>query len=128
MVLSSALIVVDVWTRDGDAWKLSQLYLSRPDTLKRWPPTALERQLPEVAVEALVPACRQRSRDASRGERLTTRQKRRSIGRRSQRVSALRPAARHVKWPAPILHLPHDTVLCLRWSRTAVIRDKQEAR
>ena len=32
---SGEFAVVDVWTRDGDAWKLSARHLSRPDTLKR---------------------------------------------------------------------------------------------
>ena len=32
---SGEFAVVDVWTKDGDAWKLSQRHLSRPDTLKR---------------------------------------------------------------------------------------------
>jgi hypothetical protein len=32
---SGEFAVVDVWTKDGDAWKLSARHLSRPDTLKR---------------------------------------------------------------------------------------------
>jgi len=32
---SGEFAVVDVWTKDGDAWKLSARLLSRPDTLKR---------------------------------------------------------------------------------------------
>jgi len=32
---SGEFAVVDIWTRDGDAWKLSSRYLSRPDTIKR---------------------------------------------------------------------------------------------
>jgi ketosteroid isomerase-like protein len=32
---SGEFAVVDVWTRDGDAWKLSARHLSRPDALKR---------------------------------------------------------------------------------------------
>jgi ketosteroid isomerase-like protein len=32
---SGEFALVDVWTRDGDAWKLSARHLSRPDTLKR---------------------------------------------------------------------------------------------
>ena len=32
---SGEFALVDVWTKDGDAWKLSQRHLSRPDTLAR---------------------------------------------------------------------------------------------
>jgi ketosteroid isomerase-like protein len=32
---SGEFAVVDVWTKDGDAWKLSSRHLSRPDVLKR---------------------------------------------------------------------------------------------
>ncbi len=32
---SGEFALVDVWTKDGDAWKLSARHLSRPDTLKR---------------------------------------------------------------------------------------------
>ena len=32
---SGEFAVVDIWTRDGDAWKLSSRFLSRPDVLKR---------------------------------------------------------------------------------------------
>jgi hypothetical protein len=32
---SGEFAVVDVWTKDGDAWKLSARHLSRPDVLKR---------------------------------------------------------------------------------------------
>jgi hypothetical protein len=32
---SGEFAVVDIWTKDGDAWKLSARHLSRPDTLKR---------------------------------------------------------------------------------------------
>ena len=32
---SGEFAVVDVWTKDGKAWKLSQRHLSRPDALKR---------------------------------------------------------------------------------------------
>jgi hypothetical protein len=32
---SGEFAVVDVWTRDGDTWKLSARHLSRPDSLKR---------------------------------------------------------------------------------------------
>lgn len=32
---SGEFAVVDIWTRDGSAWKLSSRYLSRPDTIKR---------------------------------------------------------------------------------------------
>jgi hypothetical protein len=32
---SGEFAVVDVWTKDGGAWKLSTRLLSRPDTLKR---------------------------------------------------------------------------------------------
>ena len=32
---SGEFAVVDIWTKDGDAWKLSVRHLSRPDTLKR---------------------------------------------------------------------------------------------
>ena len=32
---SGEFAVVDVWTKDGGAWKLSARHLSRPDTLKR---------------------------------------------------------------------------------------------
>ena len=32
---SGEFAVVDVWTKDGDNWKLSARYLSRPDKLKR---------------------------------------------------------------------------------------------
>ena len=32
---SGEFAVVDVWTKDGNAWKLSARHLSRPDVLKR---------------------------------------------------------------------------------------------
>jgi hypothetical protein len=32
---SGEFAVVDVWTKDGDAWKLSARYLARPDVVKR---------------------------------------------------------------------------------------------
>lgn len=32
---SGEFAVVDVWTKDGNSWKLSARHLSRPDTLKR---------------------------------------------------------------------------------------------
>jgi hypothetical protein len=32
---SGEFAVVDIWTRDGSAWKLSSRYLSRPDAIKR---------------------------------------------------------------------------------------------
>ena len=32
---SGEFAVVDVWTKDGGAWRLSARHLSRPDTLKR---------------------------------------------------------------------------------------------
>lgn len=32
---SGEFAVVDIWTKDGSAWKLSSRYLSRPDTIKR---------------------------------------------------------------------------------------------
>lgn len=32
---SGEFAVVDVWTKDGETWKLSQRHLGRPDTLKR---------------------------------------------------------------------------------------------
>jgi ketosteroid isomerase-like protein len=32
---SGEFAIVDVWTKDGDTWKLSARHLSRPDTLKR---------------------------------------------------------------------------------------------
>ncbi len=32
---SGEFAVVDVWTKDGEAWKLSSRHLSRPDTVKR---------------------------------------------------------------------------------------------
>jgi uncharacterized protein DUF4440 len=32
---SGEFALVDVWTKDGDAWRLSARHLSRPDTLKR---------------------------------------------------------------------------------------------
>lgn len=32
---SGEFAVVDVWTKHGDAWKLSARLFSRPDTLKR---------------------------------------------------------------------------------------------
>jgi ketosteroid isomerase-like protein len=32
---SGEFAVVDVWTKDGDTWKLSARHLSRPDSLKR---------------------------------------------------------------------------------------------
>jgi uncharacterized protein YecE (DUF72 family) len=32
---SGEFAVVDVWTKDGDAWKLSARFLSRPDVVKR---------------------------------------------------------------------------------------------
>ena len=32
---SGEFAVVDVWTKEGDAWKLSARHLSRPDTLTR---------------------------------------------------------------------------------------------
>jgi ketosteroid isomerase-like protein len=32
---SGEFAVVDIWTKDGNAWKLSSRYLSRPDTIKR---------------------------------------------------------------------------------------------
>jgi len=32
---SGEFAVVDVWTKEGDAWKLSARHLSRPDSLKR---------------------------------------------------------------------------------------------
>ena len=32
---SGEFAVVDVWTKDGNTWKLSSRHLSRPDTLKR---------------------------------------------------------------------------------------------
>jgi hypothetical protein len=32
---SGEFAVLDVWTKDGDAWKLSARYLSRPDVVKR---------------------------------------------------------------------------------------------
>jgi len=32
---SGEFAVVDVWTKSGDAWKLSARFLSRPETLKR---------------------------------------------------------------------------------------------
>jgi hypothetical protein len=32
---SGEFALVDVWTKDGDAWKLSQRHLSRPDTVAR---------------------------------------------------------------------------------------------
>ena len=32
---SGEFAVVDVWTKEGDAWKLSSRYSARPDTLRR---------------------------------------------------------------------------------------------
>jgi hypothetical protein len=32
---SGEFAVVDVWTKSGDAWKLSARFLSRPEVLKR---------------------------------------------------------------------------------------------
>jgi Domain of unknown function (DUF4440) len=32
---SGEFAVVDIWTKDGSAWKLSSRYLSRPDAIKR---------------------------------------------------------------------------------------------
>ena len=32
---SGEFAVVDIWTKDGNSWKLSSRYLSRPDTIKR---------------------------------------------------------------------------------------------
>lgn len=32
---SGEFALVDVWTKDGSAWKLSSRYLSRPDTIRR---------------------------------------------------------------------------------------------
>jgi len=32
---SGEFAVVDIWTKDGGAWKLSSRYLGRPDTIKR---------------------------------------------------------------------------------------------
>ena len=32
---SGEFSVVDIWSRDGDTWKLSARYLSRPDSIKR---------------------------------------------------------------------------------------------
>jgi hypothetical protein len=32
---SGEFAVVDVWTKDGESWKLSARYLSRPDVVKR---------------------------------------------------------------------------------------------
>lgn len=32
---SGEFAVVDIWTKDGSAWKLSSRYLARPDTIKR---------------------------------------------------------------------------------------------
>jgi Domain of unknown function (DUF4440) len=32
---SGEFAVVDIWTKDGGAWKLSSRYLSRPDAIKR---------------------------------------------------------------------------------------------
>ncbi len=32
---SGEFAVVDVWTKDGDAWKLSARYTARPDVVKR---------------------------------------------------------------------------------------------
>ena len=32
---SGEFAVIDVWTKDGNAWKLSSRHLSRPDTLRR---------------------------------------------------------------------------------------------
>jgi Domain of unknown function (DUF4440) len=32
---SGEFVVVDVWTKDGESWKLSARYLSRPDVVKR---------------------------------------------------------------------------------------------
>ena len=32
---SGEFAVVDVWTKNGDAWKLSARFLSRPDVAKR---------------------------------------------------------------------------------------------
>jgi ketosteroid isomerase-like protein len=32
---SGEFAVVDIWTKDGKAWKLSSRYLSRPDTIPR---------------------------------------------------------------------------------------------
>jgi ketosteroid isomerase-like protein len=32
---SGEFAVVDVWTKDGDTWRLSVRHLSRPDTIKR---------------------------------------------------------------------------------------------
>jgi ketosteroid isomerase-like protein len=32
---SGEFAVVDIWTKDGNAWKLSSRYLSRPETIKR---------------------------------------------------------------------------------------------